>query len=327
MRSVMRVGAIGAVMGCLTAFPLALRAGLVVIPLLLLLGVGAGLAMAKWLDFAWFGRQIEAGWKVGAIACVPAGVLALLTLLIQGPHDLNALVDASRLGGVDMGSLARFFGFAGWAGADIFGVLLGTAAAVGLATLTTLVFAISKSARAVQVITQAREAAQALRRGTWGPTQTSVAVPALPSTLSVGAVWQGMTSPSTPAVGSNVPWKSPASLGATSAAASPSLPFAQSDPPGDAPSPADLLPPPANRASEEEQLRAAMREALAMWGEETGEHAATPAANSSAAAPTDEVEQPTERRKRAPKQSAFLNAGVGGKKRARKTAATRDWLC
>ena len=71
MRSVVRVGAIAGALGCLLAYPLALRAALVVVPGLLLLGLGTGLAMAKWLEWGWYGKQPKAGLRAGLIACIP----------------------------------------------------------------------------------------------------------------------------------------------------------------------------------------------------------------------------------------------------------------
>ena len=77
-----------------------------------------------------------------------------------------------------------------------------------------------------------------------------------------------------------------------------------------------------------------MREALSMWGDDTGENpvvaggAEMPEFSQSgesggATGENDIVEQPTERRKRSTKASQFLN----DKKKGRKKADTRDWLC
>ena len=66
-----------------------------------------------------------------------------------------------------------------------------------------------------------------------------------------------------------------------------------------------------------------MREALAMWGDESGEHEAGPAGDSSttnATAPTGK----NDARSRKPQASQFLN---DSKKRGRKKTDTRDWLC
>jgi len=319
-------------LGCLLAYPLALRASLVVVLGLLLVGLGAGLAMAKWLEWGWYGRQFEAGLKAGMFACVPAALAALLALLAQGPHDVAELADRSRLGPLDLAPVARALGFLNWGGVDLVGALVGGALAVGVATLATWAFAFSKSTRAVQVIAQAHQAAQALRRGTWGPSSAPVPVPSFPSMLAVGAQWQGATSQQATVTG-GAPWGGAAQP--PSAGDFPSMPTAPSIPlPAQAPAvhapPAATAPPsrppqgvpaPAGTPLDDEQLRAAMREALAMWGDESGVH------GDEAPGRNGQDDQPTERRKRPAKGSRFLNDSAGGKKRGRKKSETRDWLC
>jgi hypothetical protein len=332
MRSVMRVGATAGVLGGISMYLIARGTGLAVAVALVALGIVTGLGMAKWLEWSWFGRQLEAGFKAGVIACVPAGLIAVLTLLIQGPHDLAALAAASHLGPLNAARLADTLGFGGWVSADILSVVLATALGVGLAAATTFVAAGSKSARTVRRVTQAYEAAQALRRGSWGPASTTQ-MPAFPSSLAAGAAWQGMTSSGAPTSSAALPLNGTAH---PPAAAQPSTPYA----PFTAPTPAVVaaLPraagapgpaqPPANTPTNDDQLRAAMREALAMWGDDTGETAAVsaeasrPGADHVADAEADE--QPTERRKRSPKASQFLN---DAKKKGRKKTDTRDWLC
>jgi hypothetical protein len=66
-----------------------------------------------------------------------------------------------------------------------------------------------------------------------------------------------------------------------------------------------------------------MREALAMWGDESGEHEAGPPGDSSSANNTP-ANGKGNGRSRAPHASQFLN---DAKKRGRKKADTRDWLC
>jgi len=317
MRSVIRVGAPAAVLGCLSMYLTAHAAGLVVALALVALGIVTGLAMAKWLEWSWFGRQLEAGFKAGITACIPAGLAALVALVLQGPHDLAQLADMSHVGSLSVERVVTALGFGGWVTADILGVVLAIALGVGAATLTTVVAAWSKSARTVQKVTQAHEAAQALRRGSWGPAPTSQ-VPAFPSSLAAGSAWQGLSSPSVPLPSAANPWANPAQPSAppvvTAAARH-----------GGAPKP---TPPPANTPASDEELRAAMREALAMWGEETGETAAVsaeaPSSGADGSADAEAVEQPTVRRKRNPKASQFLN---DAKKKGRKKTDTRDWLC
>jgi hypothetical protein len=317
MRSILRVGAPAAVLGCLVMYLTAHAAGLVVAPGVVALGIVTGLAMAKWLEWPWFGRQLEAGFKAGTVACIPAGLVGLLTLVVQGPHDLAQLAGISHLGSLSVARPVTSLGFGGWISADILGVVLAVALGVGAATLATMVTAWSKSARTVRKVAQAHEAAQALRRGSWGPASTAQ-VPSFPSSLSAGSAWQGLSSPSVPVPSPAAPWN-----GSTK----PSLPpivtaTAQQ------PATRNPTPPPANTPTTDEELRAAMREALAMWGDDSGETAAVSvdasASGGDGSADADVGEQPTVRRKRNPKASQFLN---DAKKKGRKKTDTRDWLC
>ncbi len=325
MRSVIRVGATAAVLGCLSMYVIAHSAGLIVAVALVALGIVTGLAMAKWLEWSWFGRQLEAGLKAGIVACVPAGLVALVALVLQGPHDLAQLADSSHLGSLTVERPVSALGFGGWVSADILGVALGAALGVGVAAVTTFVAAWSKSARTVQKVTLAHEAAQALRRGSWGPAPTSQ-VPAFPSSLAAGAAWQGLTVPSAPlpSGGPRVTAAQPSTPNAPFPLSAPSVATAAAQYVG-VPGPGQ---PPANSPTSDEELRAAMREALAMWGEETGETAAVsaeaPVSGGDRSAAAEAADQPTERRKRNPKASQFLN---DAKKKGRKKTDTRDWLC
>lgn len=344
MQSVIRVGAAAGVLGCLSMYLVAREGALVVSLGLVVLGLAAGLAMAKWLEWSWYGRQLEAGLKAGAAACVPAGLVALVALLVQGPHTLPELAASSHLGPISASGLAYALGFGGWVSADLFGVALSAALGVLLAGAAGLFCAWSKSARTVQQVTQAHEAAQTLRRGAWGPSSPTTQVPAFPSSLAAGPAWQGATT-NVPAAGQTIPWASaapnPTSPPRPSFGPSPAYvpqpvaqPVTASAGPAGTPGVDPMLPlpgqPPANTPTNDDELRAAMREALAMWGDDTGE---TPAVAGEAEMPdfsqsgemdgAEVVEQPTERRKRSSKASQFLN----DKKRGRKKSDTRDWLC
>jgi len=318
MRSILRVGAPAAVLGCISMYVTAHAAGLVVALALIALGIVTGLAMAKWLEWSWFGRQLEAGFKVGITTCIPAGLVALVALLLQGPHDLAQLANMSHVGSLSVERVVTGLGFGGWITADILGVVLAIALGVGASTITTVFAAWSKSARTVHKVTQAHEAAQTLRRGTWGPAPTSQ-VPAFPSSLSAGSAWQGLSSPSLPLPSSATPWASPSRPSAP--------PVATAAKNGSAPHP-NPTQPPANTPTTDEELRAAMREALAMWGEESGETAAVSAeasvSDGDESPDAEAADQPTVRRKRNPKASQFLN---DAKKKGRKKTDTRDWLC
>lgn len=175
MRAILRVGLGVGAAGFLALFALALAAALVVLPGLLIAGVIAGLAMAKWLPWAWYGRQPAAGLRAGAIAAALATAGALLALLGFAPHDTAALAARSHLLSLDLSPVVTRLAVLGWLGLDVLGVLLSGLAAVCLAVAATQLFAWSKSARAVRIVSQARALAQALQRGeTWEPVTSSL---------------------------------------------------------------------------------------------------------------------------------------------------------
>ena len=175
MRAILRVGLGVGAAGFLALFALALAAALVVLPGLLIAGVIAGLAMAKWLPWAWYGRQPAAGLRAGTIAAALAASGALIALLGFTPHDTAALAARSHLLGLDLSAALAPFAVLGWLGLDALGVLLCGLAAVCLAVAATQLFAWSKSARAVRIVNQARALAQALQRGeTWEPVTSSL---------------------------------------------------------------------------------------------------------------------------------------------------------
>ena len=143
-------------------------------------------------------------------------------------------------------------------------------------------------------------------------------MPAFPSSLAAGSAWQGLSSPSVPLPSTTIPWN-----GSAKPSAPPAVTTAARN--GGAP---HLTPPPANTPTTDEELRAAMREALSMWGDDTGETEAVSADASASggdrSAAAEAADQPTVRRKRNPNASQFLN---DAKKKGRKKTDTRDWLC
>jgi hypothetical protein len=175
MRAILRVGLGVGATGFLALCALALAAALVVLPGLLVAGVIAGLAMAKWLPWGWYGRQPAAGLRAGAIAAALAAAGALIALLGFAPRDTAALAARSHLLTFDLSPAVARFAVLGWLGLDVLGVLFCGLAAVCLAVAVTQLFAWSKSARAVRIVNQARALAQVLQRGeTWEPVTSSL---------------------------------------------------------------------------------------------------------------------------------------------------------
>src|SRR6478752_5043406 len=106
MSNVYRVGLLLGAMGALAIFALGRMAALTAAVGVIAVGLLAGLAMAKWLEWSWFGRQVEAGLRAGLVACGLVTVAGLVTLIAQGPHDVSTLATQSHLGGLNLAPLA-----------------------------------------------------------------------------------------------------------------------------------------------------------------------------------------------------------------------------
>src|SRR5579862_3602421 len=119
MRTITRVGLFVGAAGLIALYGLQIVAGLFVVPAVLLIGVIAGLCVAKWLERGWYGRQLAAGLRVGAIACGATGVGAALFLLLQGPHSLAALEARSQLGPLSLAGVIDQYAYLGWGGIDV----------------------------------------------------------------------------------------------------------------------------------------------------------------------------------------------------------------
>jgi hypothetical protein len=313
MPNIYRVGLLLGVAGSIAVYVLVRMAGLTAALGVIAIGLLAGLAMAKWLEWDWFGRQIEAGLRAGLLACGLVTAAGLATLIAQGPRDVSALAAHSHLGGLNLAPLARTLGALGWVGVDVAFLIGACLVGIVLAVGATEVFAFGKNSDTVRSVSRARLAAEALRAGRSWSTTASRPVPALPNSLSTGAQWQSLASPPSVPRATNAPApESGAQMyGDSEALAAPNgrRQTASPQPTGD-----DAM----NYLNDETRLREAMREALSMWADETEEGA---------------EEQPTQRRKRDAKRevkrdanpSSFLNAQQP--KRSRKKTNTRDWLC
>src|SRR5215813_2864124 len=114
MRTSTRVGSVVGSVGSVALCILQFRFALAIVPLIVLGGVLAGLAVAKWLDRAHYGRQLEEGFYAGMLAAGLSGFIALLSLLTAGPRDIATLAERSRLGGFDVAPLVRQLSPLGW---------------------------------------------------------------------------------------------------------------------------------------------------------------------------------------------------------------------
>jgi hypothetical protein len=294
MRAILRVGIVVGAGGFIALFALQRTAALAAVLGILAAGVVTGLGAAKWLEWAWYGKQIEAGLKTGAIACGLSGCGTLLSLFIVGPRSTASLAAESHLLGVDFSPLVHGADLLGWIGTDAIVVVVASAAGAILATFVTLLFAFGKSAHAVDAITRARQAAQAINRTEpLGAPMPSYPFGAAPNS---GALWH-----STP-----LPHILPPP-GATPVPPSGSYASAPVTPPPGQPAPNS------GRASStarpiERELDPDEREALTKWAQE---HAADSSGGGA----------------RPPQASAYLNSKTPAPKRSRKKQQTRDWLC
>lgn len=345
MRTIVRIGVIIGGIGFIALFALQAVIALAVADCLLIVGLASGLAMAKWIERSWYGRQLIAGLRAGAFAVSIAGVGALLSLFIIGPRDKTVLATRSHVLTIDMSHWVGSFTILPWAGIDILTVLLAGLAGVVLSAITTQIFAWSKNRRAVQVVVQARQAAQTLSRADTFTTSTVghttgqgayfTGAPAVSGGNVTGTiathtgVLRPATAQATPASGT--PPKAPAGPRRTLAPAPPTPPTGISGtqraplPPekragSDYSTPTEPAFPTAADSEEAPpfkrtpaartggQLTEAMRDALATWA-------------------SDNIAEETPGERNSPQPSAYLNSSRPLPKRNRKKQNTRDWLC
>lgn len=200
------VGLLGAVLLAMVQ-PFVGLGALVALELIALL---AGLAMAKWLPRAWYGRQLEAGVRSGAIACGVALAGLVISLGVAGPRTVAALAARSHALGVDLGPAVRGLGLLGWIGASLVLMLGAGLLGTALATAASLVASWGKDRRAIEVVERAREAGQRSSRalGGGGPSVPDTYEPILGSGLlpDPSFTWR----PASPGGASNQPGGTPA---------------------------------------------------------------------------------------------------------------------
>ena len=129
----------------------------------LLLGVVAlvaGLATAKWLPRALYGKQLITGVRAGAVACGIASLALLVSPLLAGHASIDILAPRSHLLGFQLESAAHALRFLGWFGVALLLALAGSAIGTPVAGVAAQLAAWDKNQRAIQVINRAREAAQ-----------------------------------------------------------------------------------------------------------------------------------------------------------------------
>lgn len=324
MQTIVRVGGIVGGISALMLIALGARFGLIVAPALLVVGLAAGLASAKWLEWSWYGRQHVASLRGGMLAVGAAAVGALLGLLVLGARSTNALVQRSRLPGIDMTPLAHALAPLGWVGASVVAVLCGALLAIALSCTVGTLAALSKSKKAVQIVTRAQQLAQAVSAS---EIAQPVAVPARAAwtTGTLGmpqySVYSGTLSSFGPAP---VFGAAPTSLPKLGPAPAPLSPAEAPAP--DAPLPGSRTPSEVRPISS--QVNEQVAEALAAWGQQTQAQSPEPSVAHSPEHPhPTSADDAAETAPREQAASTFLNSGRAKPRRPRKKQNTRDWLC
>lgn len=307
MRTITRTGVTLSVVAALALYGLQLIAGLMVTLGIVAIGVIAGLSVAKWLERDWYGRQLDAGARAGAIACGVAGLSAIFYLLGQGPRTITDLTARSTLLGASMDPVIQPLSPLGPVGVDITASIISTLLGIALAAFTAQIFGWGKDKRSLKIIAQARLAAQSQQQGELGaqlardggrPSSPSVQLygktgaPALQRPTGQGS-----------ARGADAPLLAVESWGDTG-----ELPAATLQAPAAQPK----LPKPrhvSNARSADTAITEDERAALLAWESALAEES-EPGVSS-----------------RAPKASEFLTQPAELPKRSRKKQNTRDWLC
>jgi hypothetical protein len=362
MRTILRAGGLCGLLGAVAAVVLQPPIGLGIIWFIPLVGFGAGLGVAKWLQRDWYGRQLAAGLRAGAAAAAIAGLAACLALALGGPRDTATLLAQSHLSLVAPTPAVRTVASLDWLGMDLLTVAGAGLVGVILAGLVAQLIGWSKSRRAIAVVEQARRAAQQLAqslpqlppapvlpllgrptgvplasaRPTGVPLPTDVPLPTgiRPTGVPVAA-WSSdaptSVSPAPRRVRTAVQTPPPAPATRRSPSPEPMpepAPAAMAESPADDQRPA----PRARRRSSarpvELQLTGEMRAALEAWAEEHGTSDKTPAVSQRApAAPEGDSAVPAPAAARTPQLSKYLNDPAPRPKRNRKKNQTRDWIC
>ena len=316
MRTITRTGVTLSVIAALALYGVQLVAALGVALGIILTGALVGLSVAKWLERDWYGRQLEAGVRAGAIACGVGGLSSLLYLLGQGPRSLPELAARSNVAGVDLAPLILPIGGLGWAGVDLVIISGATALGVMSAALIAQIVGWSKSGRAVRVVAQARLAAQALQRvdargamtagqrsSTLGPQLYATGAP-VSAPAREAREWEGLGLP-----------------GASSPAAPRSWRPAAPPQPTPTARPATIHRP-SDARSAKEDLTDEARAALSTWEDDLDDLDGFDGFEGF----DDEGKAVTEK-VRTPNPSTFLTSPPPAKPRKRKRQDTGDWLC
>jgi hypothetical protein len=175
MRTIRRTVILLGCAGFIALYLLQLRVALAATPLLLVVGALTGLAVAKWLPWAWYGRQFAAGVRGGAVACGLAAAGVLLSLVGGKTPQVPAIAAESRLPGLNLAGIVTSLGGAGWFTPYLLLTACFALGSVLLAGIVARIASWNKSQRTVRVIREAHNSASLLHRNqTWAPASNSI---------------------------------------------------------------------------------------------------------------------------------------------------------
>ncbi|HEY7342342.1 MAG TPA: hypothetical protein VH591_15805 [Ktedonobacterales bacterium] len=187
-RTVILLGCIGFVILFALQYVIALAAT----PLIAVVGIIAGLAIAKWLPWAWYGRQFAAGVRGGLVACGLAAAGMFLSSVATGTRSVETLAERSHLSGIGLAQLVNGFGELAWFMPYLALTAFFTVGGILLAGVVSQIFGWSKNVRTVRVIREAHNSASLLHRSqTWAPASNNVP--------SGGGYWNSILPSASPA--------------------------------------------------------------------------------------------------------------------------------
>src|SRR6476661_6731239 len=187
-RTVILLGCIGFVILFALQYVIALAAT----PLIAAVGIIAGLVIAKWLPWPWYGRQFAAGVRGGLVVCGLAAAGMFLSSVATGTQSVEALAERSHLSDIGLTQLVNGFGELAWFMPCLALTAFFTIGGILLAGVVTQIVGWSKNVRTVRVIREAHNSASLLHRSqTWAPASNS--------SPAVGGYWNSILPSAAPA--------------------------------------------------------------------------------------------------------------------------------
>ncbi len=192
MRTIRRTVIVLGCIGFVILFALQYITALAAMPLIAVFGIIAGMVIAKWLPWAWYGRQFAAGVRGGVVACGLAAAGILLSSLASGPRSIEVLAERSHLSDIGLAQFVNGFGDLAWFMPYLALTALFAVGGILLAGVVAQFFGWSKNVRTVRIIREAHNSASLLHRSqTWAPVSNNVP--------SVGGYWNSILPSASPA--------------------------------------------------------------------------------------------------------------------------------